>query len=72
MGSGQGMGDFVLAPMTKAFWDFPKPSIVAVNGLAVGGAANIALCNFHDLVICSTNARFNSAKDKPMGQQIFK
>lgn len=51
-------GDFVLAPMTKAFWDFPKPSIVAVNGLAVGGAANIALCNFHDLVICSTNARF--------------
>lgn len=51
-------GDFVLAPMTKAFWDFPKPSIAAVNGLAVGGAANIALCNFHDLVLCSTNARF--------------
>jgi len=34
--------------MTRAFWDFSKPSIVAVNGLAVGGAANIALTNFHD------------------------
>ena len=38
----------VLAPMTRAFWDFGKPSIVAVNGLTVGGAANIALTNFHD------------------------
>ena len=44
--------------MTLAFWDFPKPSIVAVNGLAVGGTANIALVNFHDLVFCSPEARF--------------
>lgn len=51
-------GDFVLANMTKAFWDFPKPSICAVNGMAIGGAANIALVNFHDLCICSENARF--------------
>eukprot|EP00929_Paragymnodinium_shiwhaense_P043789 TRINITY_DN22497_c0_g1_i1.p1 TRINITY_DN22497_c0_g1~~TRINITY_DN22497_c0_g1_i1.p1 ORF type:complete len:302 (-),score=74.84 TRINITY_DN22497_c0_g1_i1:141-1046(-) len=51
-------GDYVLTNMTKAFWDFEKPSIVAVNGLAVGGGANIALVNFHDLVVCSTNARF--------------
>merc|ERR1712137_644337 len=51
-------GDFVLKNQTCAFWDFPKPSIVAVNGLAVGGAANIALANYHDLVICSTAARF--------------
>merc|ERR1711948_179194 len=51
-------GDFVLKNQTLAFWDFPKPSIVAVNGLAVGGAANIALANYHDLVICSTAARF--------------
>merc|ERR1719436_1952729 len=51
-------GDFVLKNQTMAFWDFPKPSICAVNGLAVGGAANIALANFHDLVICSSNARF--------------
>lgn len=51
-------GDWVLTNDTLAFWDFPKPSIVAVNGLAVGGAANIALMNYHDLVVCSTKARF--------------
>ena len=46
-------GTMVLKSLTLAFWDFPKPSIVAVNGLAVGGAANIALVNFHDLVYCA-------------------
>eukprot|EP00946_MAST-07B_sp_MAST-7B-sp1_P002002 g2002.t1 len=51
-------GTMVLRAMTLAHWDLPKPSIVAVNGLAVGGHANIALVNFHDLVICSTDARF--------------
>lgn len=57
-GMGKVAGDMVLKEQTLAFWDFPKPSIVAVNGLAVGGAANIALANHHDLVICSTTARF--------------
>ncbi|CAK0890047.1 unnamed protein product [Prorocentrum cordatum] len=57
-GMGPVQGDFVLKPHTIAFWDFPKPSICAVNGLAVGGAANMALTNQHDLVICSTDARF--------------
>lgn len=51
-------GDYVLKNMVKAFWKFPKPSICAVNGMAIGGAANIALANFHDLVICSEKARF--------------
>ena len=51
-------GTMVLKAMTEAFWDFPKPSICAVNGLAVGGAANIALVNFHDLVYCAEEARF--------------
>ena len=51
-------GTMVLRALTLAHWDLPKPSIVAVNGLAVGGHANIALVNFHDLVICSTSARF--------------
>ena len=51
-------GTMVLRAMTLAHWDLPKPSIVAVNGLAVGGHANMALVNFHDLVICSTEARF--------------
>merc|ERR1712232_1513393 len=41
-----------------AFWDFPKISIAAVNGLAVGGGVNIAFCNFHDLVFCSDAAKF--------------
>lgn len=50
--------DFVLDSMTRAFWDFPKPLIMAINGLAVGGAANIALCNFGDLILCSTSAKF--------------
>eukprot|EP00927_Polykrikos_kofoidii_P060763 TRINITY_DN55680_c0_g1_i1.p1 TRINITY_DN55680_c0_g1~~TRINITY_DN55680_c0_g1_i1.p1 ORF type:complete len:297 (+),score=68.12 TRINITY_DN55680_c0_g1_i1:106-996(+) len=50
--------DFTLKGLTLCFWDFPKPSVVAVNGLAVGGAANIALANFHDLVFASTEARF--------------
>ena len=27
-------------------------------GLAVGGGANVALMNYGDLVLCSTNARF--------------
>eukprot|EP00511_Aplanochytrium_stocchinoi_P012986 CAMPEP_0204883258 /NCGR_PEP_ID=MMETSP1349-20130617/4092_1 /ASSEMBLY_ACC=CAM_ASM_000710 /TAXON_ID=215587 /ORGANISM="Aplanochytrium stocchinoi, Strain GSBS06" /LENGTH=246 /DNA_ID=CAMNT_0052042927 /DNA_START=141 /DNA_END=878 /DNA_ORIENTATION=+ len=51
-------GNFVLNNQTKAFWDFPKPSICAVNGMAVGGAANIVFCNFHDLVIVSKTAQF--------------
>ena len=44
--------------MTLTFWDFPNPSIVVVNGLALGGTANTALVNFHDLVFCSPEARF--------------
>ena len=51
-------GDVVLGNLTRAFWDFPKPSICAVNGMAIGGAANIALVNLHDLCICSEKARF--------------
>ena len=50
--------DMVMARQTIAFWDFPKPLIMAVNGLAVGGGANIALANYADMVICSTSARF--------------
>jgi len=45
-------------PLPFRFWDFPKPSIVAVNGLAVGGAANICLANCHDLILASEEAKF--------------
>jgi len=51
-------GDPGLSAQVKAFWDFPKPLLMAINGLAVGGGANIALASFGDLVFCSTKARF--------------
>jgi enoyl-CoA hydratase/carnithine racemase len=50
--------DMGLKGLTLRFWDFSKISIVAVNGLAVGGAANLALANFHDIVLASPEARF--------------
>lgn len=50
--------DIALKCLTLRFWDFPKPMVVAVNGLAVGGAANIALANYQDIVLASTEARF--------------
>jgi len=51
-------GDWVQAPLTKAFWDFPKPLVMAINGLAIGGGMNIALANCGDMVVCSSKARF--------------
>ena len=50
--------DSFWVPLIMAFWDFPKPVVGAINGLGVGGGANIALANVMDLVICSTNSRF--------------
>ena len=43
---------------SMAFWHFPKILIAAVNGMAVGGSANVVLANFHDFVICSEAAKF--------------
>eukprot|EP00811_Abedinium_folium_P006240 NODE_15744_length_1033_cov_2.559603.p1 GENE.NODE_15744_length_1033_cov_2.559603~~NODE_15744_length_1033_cov_2.559603.p1 ORF type:complete len:197 (-),score=39.50 NODE_15744_length_1033_cov_2.559603:312-902(-) len=37
-------------------WDFPKPSLAAVNGLVIGGACNFAF--LQDFVLCSSAARF--------------
>jgi len=51
-------GDLACKNLTLAFWDFGKPSVCAVNGLAVGGGANMALSNYHDYVICSDKAKF--------------
>merc|ERR1712196_56384 len=57
-GSVPGYLDPARKSLTLEFWDFPKPSICAVNGLAVGGAVNVALANYHDIVISSTEGRF--------------
>ncbi|KAJ9457082.1 Carnitinyl-CoA dehydratase [Diplonema papillatum] len=56
-GLSTGKTDSVLRALTLAFWDFPKPTVAAVTGFAVGGAANIALMNQHDLVVVSQSAR---------------
>jgi len=53
---GPGHGDIACKALTLAFWDFKKPSICAVNGLAVGGGANFALANYHDHVLVSEEA----------------
>jgi len=49
--------DIVLQRMTRIFMDFPKCSIAAVNGLAVGGGVNHALF-YHDIVLAADNATF--------------
>merc|ERR1712166_915163 len=58
MGHADDNADLACKALTLAFWDFPKPSVCAVNGLAVGGGANFALANYHDYVICSHEAKF--------------
>ncbi|CAE8587656.1 unnamed protein product [Polarella glacialis] len=44
--------------MVRVEWRLKLALIMAVNGLAVGGGANIALANFGDMVLCSKEARF--------------
>eukprot|EP01065_Artemidia_motanka_P034876 TRINITY_DN42867_c0_g1_i1.p1 TRINITY_DN42867_c0_g1~~TRINITY_DN42867_c0_g1_i1.p1 ORF type:complete len:312 (+),score=158.34 TRINITY_DN42867_c0_g1_i1:76-936(+) len=50
--------DMVLKSQTLAFWDFPKPQIAAVQGMAVGGAVNMAFANYFDLVLVSDDSKF--------------
>lgn len=48
--------DIALKRLTSKFWDLPKPSLCAVNGLAVGFGANFVLC--HDIAIGASHCRF--------------
>jgi len=48
--------DVALKRLTGAFWRFPKPSLCAVNGLAVGFGANFVMC--HDIAMAAPHARF--------------
>ncbi len=42
-------------PMMKAFYHFPKPVVIAVNGIAAGGGVGLALCG--DVVVASRSAK---------------
>jgi len=48
--------DIALRRLTTEFWALPKPSICAVNGLAIGFGANFVLC--HDIAIGAPHCRF--------------
>jgi len=56
-GIGRELTDFACKRLVLHFWDFPKPIITAVNGLAVGGGANLALV-CPDMAIAGESARF--------------
>lgn len=47
-----------ITPVLERLWEFPKPSVAAVNGAAMGVGLGLALnC---DIVIAADNARFSS------------
>jgi len=48
--------DIALRRLTSHFWDLPKPSLCAVNGVAIGFGANFVLC--HDIALGAPHARF--------------
>lgn len=49
-------------PVVKQIRNLPKPVVVAVNGVAAGAGANIALCG--DLVLATASASFIQAFSK--------
>jgi 2-(1,2-epoxy-1,2-dihydrophenyl)acetyl-CoA isomerase len=51
--------DRLFNPMIRAMRELPKPIVAAVNGVAAGGGANLALAC--DIVIAARSARFDQA-----------
>lgn len=51
--------DRIFNPMIRAMRELPKPIVAAVNGVAAGGGANLALAC--DIVVAARSARFDQA-----------
>merc|ERR1719223_472459 len=45
--------DMAMVYDTQAFWDCKKVIVGAINGLAVGGGANMVLSNYFDIIYCA-------------------
>lgn len=52
-------------PLVNALYTFPKPVVSAVNGIAAGGGAGIALCA--DIVLCASAGTFKFVQAQQLG-----
>lgn len=52
-------------PMMSALMAFPKPVVVAINGIAAGGAAGIALCG--DVILAGRAAKIKIVQTTQLG-----
>ena len=71
-GGYDGVGERVAAQMQSHFnpfmeqlYEFPKPTVCAINGIAAGGGAAVALCA--DVVIASTSAALKFVQLQHLG-----
>ncbi len=52
-------------PLMVDLMDFPKPVVTAINGIAAGGGAGIALCA--DVVLCGVSGKFKFVQATQLG-----
>ncbi len=52
-------------PLMLDLMDFPKPVVTAINGIAAGGGAGIALCA--DVVVCGTSGKLKFVQATQLG-----